>query len=383
MCGIVGFASNSSECISIQGERLQAALESLSHRGPDGKGQYQDGKIWLGHTRLIVLDLSEAGNQPMRTHDGRFVISYNGEVYNFRELVEEVGMVDLASSSDTEVVLRLFAENGIDSLIKLNGMFSFSIYDKQLQRLWLVRDRLGIKPLYYRFGPTGLVFASEIKAIHALTGLKPVFDISSLHEWLYYGNVLGGRTLYQGIMQVLPGHYLELDLNTFQYVIREYWSLPRQADQVLENHNKQTLIAETCRLLEQAVRRQLVSDVPVGVFLSGGVDSSAITAFASMHYKGKLTTFSAGFDFSRDGGELPKAKRIAKLFGTDHHEMYIAGSDIGGLVEQMIHSHDMPFSDSANIPLFLMASDLCTQVKVVCRVMVVTNCSGVIDGIPH
>ncbi len=366
MCGIIGFAGDTSKSAALPRTCFQSAIERIRHRGPDAQGEYSDGNLWMGHVRLSILDPSSAGNQPMASADGRFIISYNGEVYNFRELASKLSLANLRSGSDTEVVLRAFEKLGVDSLIKLNGIFAFALYDNQTQKLWLVRDRLGIKPLYYRLDSRGLTFASEIKGIVALGEDPLACDVSSLHEWLDYGNTLGGRTLYQGVKQLLPGHYLEFDLTSFQYVVREYWSLKRQAGRTIAiRHGKQDMIAETRRLLEQAVRRQLVSDVPVGLFLSGGVDSSAIAAFASRHYGGRLATYTAGFDFARDGGELPKAKRVATLFGTEHHEIHIAGGDVGDLVEKMIDHHDMPFSDAANIPLFLMASQVSAQTKVV------------------
>ena len=366
MCGVLGVVTASSQQDSRSAARFQGALDALGHRGPDGQGQYQDRDVWLGHTRLSILDLSSAGAQPMQSADGRFVISYNGEVYNFRELATESGLDNLRSGSDTEVVLQLFAKLGVDSLIRLNGMFAFAVYDMRARKLWLVRDRLGIKPLYYQFDSKGLTFSSEIKGIIALTAESPTCNLGALHEWLYYGNALGGRTLYNGIKQLLPGHYLEIDLDSFEYVIRAYWSLKRQAERVVgARRNKRDMVNETRRLLEQAVRRQLVSDVPVGVFLSGGVDSSAIAAFASRHYQGRLATYSVGFDFARDGGELPKAKRVAALYRTEHHEIHIEGGDVGDLVEKMVYHHDLPFSDAANIPLFLMAAQISTQTKVV------------------
>jgi asparagine synthase (glutamine-hydrolysing) len=366
MCGVLGIAAGPSGQDPISTERLQSALTSLRHRGPDARGQYRDRNVWLGHTRLSILDLSPAGNQPMQSADGRFVISYNGEVYNFRELAKENGIENLRSGSDTEVVLRLFAKLGIDSLTKMNGMFAFIMYDIRARKLWLVRDRLGIKPLYYQLSANRLIFASEIKGIVALSSEALTCDISVIHEWLYYGNPLGGRTLYDGIRQLLPGHYLELDLNSFKHEVREYWSLREQAESaVAVSGDRRFAIDETRRLLEQAVRRQLVSDVPVGVFLSGGVDSSAIAAFASRHYGGRLATYSAGFDFARGGGELPKAKRVAAHYGTEHHEIHIAGGIVGDLVEKMVYQHDMPFSDAANIPLYLMATQISGHTKVV------------------
>jgi len=366
MCGVIGLVTTSLLQESEVEGRVRQAMRLLRHRGPDDQGLYQDRNVWLAHARLSILDLSTAGHQPMQSACGRFAISYNGEVYNFRELAAQYGLNSLRSGSDTEVVLQLFARFGADALVQFNGMFAFSVYDRQARKMWLARDRFGIKPLYYRLDTTGLAFASEIKGIHALTSQPPTCNISALNEWLYYGNSLGGRTLYDGISQLLPGSYLELDLDSFDCVIREYWSLRQQAESVAPAvEGPRDIVNETRRLLEQAVQRQIVSDVPVGVFLSGGVDSSAITAFASRHYKGRLATYSVGFDFAENGGELPRARRVANLYGTDHHEIHIAGGHLGNLVEEMVSHHDMPFSDAANIPLYLMAARISAQTKVV------------------
>ncbi len=311
MCGIIGIATRPGSVAQTRGG-FQSALAKVRHRGPDGSGIYQDANLWLGHARLSILDLSNAGSQPMTTADGRFVITYNGEIYNFRELAAERKMSDLRSSSDTEVVLRAFAEEGVASLRDFNGMFAFAIYDKLERKIWLVRDRMGIKPMYYRNDASGFAFASEIKGIVALSAANPICDLGALHEWLYYGNSLGGRTLYAGIRQLLPGHYLELDLNSFEFEVREYHSFRQPPPAVRVAFDSQQAADEIRRLLEQAVSRQLVSDVPVGVFLSGGVDSSAITALASRHYRGHLATYSVGFDFTGVADELPKARRIAE-----------------------------------------------------------------------
>ena len=367
MCGIVGVATATGGMTTLDsaGNRQQA-LASLHHRGPDAQGQYEDSGIWLAHTRLSILDLSALGNQPMKSANERFVISYNGEVYNFRQLAKQSGLGSLTSSSDTEVVLELFAKIGVEACNLLNGMFAFAVYDTRARKLWLVRDRLGIKPLFYYVDATRLVFASEIKGMRQFIPAVPTCDMAGLHQWLYYGNPLAGNTLYAGIKQLLPGHYLELDLNSFEYSVGSYWNLRQQENDTDGTPcTARSAINETRRLLEQAVSRQLISDVPVGVFLSGGVDSSAIVAFASRRYAGRLSTYSAGFDFSPDGGELPKARSLAADCGTDHHELHIEGVGVRDLVEKMVYQHDMPFSDAANIPLYLMASEIKGQTKVV------------------
>ncbi|MDD4927935.1 MAG: asparagine synthase (glutamine-hydrolyzing) [Gallionella sp.] len=363
MCGIAGLVNRLPDQFS--GFNASEVLASIHHRGPDANGQFSDGQVWLGHVRLSVLDLSEAGNQPMTTSDGRYVISYNGEVYNYAELAQSLDLTDLRTHSDTEVVLRAFADIGVDSIKLFNGMFAFAIYDRQTHKIWLVRDRLGIKPLYYRLNEDSLSFASEIKALRVINDNDAKCDFSAIHEWLYYGNTLGERTLYQGVYKLFPGHYLELDLDTFSSKTECYWSPTEYAGREKLSCSLNEQIAKTSQLLEQAVKRQLVSDVPVGVFLSGGVDSSAITAFASRHYSGKLATYSVGFDFDKGVNELPRAKEIAKLYGTEHHELHISGFEIADVVEKMVEHHGMPFSDAANIPLYLLSSKVNETTKVV------------------
>lgn len=365
MCGIAGFVSRIGSDPEGTGRWLPDALDSLRHRGPDSRGQYQDGCVWLGHVRLSILDLTAAGYQPMASSDGQFVICYNGEVYNFGEIARSLTLDGLHSHSDTEVILRAFAKIGVAAVSRFNGMFAFAIYDKQRQKLWLVRDRLGIKPLYYRIDERGLIFASEIKALLTMDPVIPECDLSSLHEWLFYGNTFGERTLYQGIRQLLPGHYLELDIATSEYSIEEYWTPKQQSALPQVQVSTGDMIAETRRLLEQAVKRQLVSDVPVGIFLSGGIDSSAITAFATRHYEGRLATYTAGFDFDKGVNELPKARRVAQFYGTEHNEVHISGFEIADTVEKMVHHHDMPFSDAANIPLYLLAAKISDKTKVI------------------
>jgi len=362
MCGITGMVVPQGNGLGLTAKKKCDVLDSIRHRGPDTQGQFADDQVWLGHVRLSILDLSDAASQPMETPDGQYVICYNGEVYNFAELARQLDLNDLCSHSDTEVVLRAFAKLGVDSIKLLNGMFAFAVYDKQAKKVWLVRDRLGIKPLYYRFDKNGLSFASEINALDAQ---ELQCDLSVVHEWLYYGTTLGERTLYQGIHKLLPGHYLELDLATFSSKIECYWSPTLYSGCEKYTGSVDERIQQTSNLMEQAVKRQLVSDVPVGVFLSGGVDSSAITAFASRHYAGKLATYSVGFDFDKGINELPKAKQIAQLYGTDHHELHISGFEIADVVEKMVEHHGMPFSDAANIPLYLLSSRINDTTKVV------------------
>ena len=365
MCGIVGHAVSGSDELSITLAQRRQALKLLQHRGPDVFGELVRGGVWFGHTRLSILDLSSAGAQPMASGSGRHAITYNGEVYNFREIASKFRFGDLRSTSDTEVVLRLVEKLGVEAFSHLNGMFAFAAHDKRAGKLWLVRDRLGVKPLYYALDRDCLAFASEIKALMPLRGTDPTCNVPALHEWLYYGNTLGEQTLYRGVFELQPGHYLEYDLRTQAATVRSYWSLPRRPADPERVWRRREVVEQTRHLLEAAIRRQLVSDVPVGVFLSGGVDSGAIAAFAARHYGSGLCTYSASFDFSSGEGELPAARRMAERYGTDHYEFNISGADVAELVPRMVRHHDTPFADAANIPLFLMAEQVRDRTKVV------------------
>jgi asparagine synthase (glutamine-hydrolysing) len=366
MCGLAGMVTDTSLSLETRNDNCKKIFDVLNHRGPDFQNDYCHENVWLAHLRLSIIDTSSAGNQPMISEDNRFIVCFNGEIYNFRELISQYQLYNLKSSSDTEVILQLFQKFGTDSIKLLNGIFAFSIYDKQKNKLFLIRDRLGVKPLYYKSSKKSFFFSSEIKGIRTLDTKEEVFDISSLHEWLYFGNTLGGRTLFQGIQQIPPGNFIELDTLNLTYKINEYWTLKKSTENQFSNSKSLSQkIKDIKFLLEQAVKRQLVSDVPIGLFLSGGIDSSAIAAFASKHAEGKLATYSAGFEFSKTETEFEKAKQVSNLFGTDHHEFFIKGNDIGELVEKMIHHHDMPFSDAANIPLYLMSNEVKNHTKVI------------------
>jgi asparagine synthase (glutamine-hydrolysing) len=366
MCGIIGHVVPHGTRLDLSETICTQTVSAMRHRGPDMEGTYRDDNVWLGHTRLSILDLSDAARQPMKSHNGQFEICYNGEVYNFFDLHESFSLSGIATNSDTEVILEAFAKFGVDILSKFNGMFGFAIYDKHNKKLWLVRDRLGIKPLYYHSCNSRFSFGSELEPLLELGGEESLkCNVSAISEWLFYGNTLGERTLYQGIKKLLPGHFLELDLKTFEYKIECYWN-PQHIAGLSKYKGSSSDCANKIRdLLELSVKRQLVSDVPVGVFLSGGVDSSAIVAFASKHYKGKLATYSAGFDFDRGVNELPQAKKIAQHFGTDHSELHISGFEVADIIEKMVWHHGTPFSDAANIPLYLLSSEVCDTTRVI------------------
>ncbi|MDX1538545.1 asparagine synthase (glutamine-hydrolyzing) [Arsukibacterium sp.] len=365
MCGISGLISFDKN-VYLNDGKLKASVDVLKHRGPDDNGIFSTDGIYLSHVRLSILDLSSSGHQPMHSKSDRYVITYNGEVYNFRDLAERYN-ITTRSSSDTEVILELFEKIGVEMFSMLNGMFAFCIVDKQLKKAWLVRDRLGIKPLYLKKSDKSVFFSSEIKSIIAMTGETHItVHKKVLNEWCHYGNSLGTNTLYSDVVQLLPGEYLEIDLIAETIKSGRYWSVASQV-----NHSKcsplsmDAMINKTKILLEQGVSRQLVSDVPVGVFLSGGIDSSAITAFASKNYSGKLTTYSVAFDFQKERSELERAKSVATSFNTEHNEVFISGTDVAEIVEKMVYHNDGPFSDAANIPLYLLSDNIKNSTKVV------------------
>lgn len=361
MCGLAGYVGADPEP-----GRLEAAAEVLAHRGPDGGGCWTGRRAGLAHRRLAILDPSPAGHQPMRSRSGRYVIAFNGEVYNFRELARELG-IELRSGSDTEVVLEGFERLGPAILPRLNGIFAFAIVDTEREKAWLVRDRMGVKPLYVAQWGGRSIFASEIKAIFAIDPEFPRrIAVNRLSEWAWYGNALGGSTLFDGIEELEPGAVATCDLVSGEMSRSPYWSVS-EALQVLRNdeRNDAETVAAVRDTLEEAVRRQLVSDVPVGIFLSGGIDSSAITAFASRHYDAPLATFSVAFDYDRERSELARARGVAERFGTEHHEIDIAVYDNLDAAETLIAHHDLPFSDAANIPLMLLSERVASTHKVI------------------
>ncbi len=300
----------------------------------------------------------------MHSADQRFTIVYNGEIYNFQELRVELAALGVIfrSKSDTEVVLEAFARWGIASLRRLNGIFAFAIWDGKMRKLHLVRDRFGVKPLYYRLEPNGgISFGSEVKAVLAAGSNAGMLDRHALHELMHYGvGGLGTRTLFARIRKLEAGSYLELNQGRVKTEI--YWQL---SPAVTRNEPVGDPVTMVRDLLESAVRRQLISDVPVGVFLSGGIDSSAVTAYAARHYTGKLKTYAVGFDFAPDSNELPKAAQVARYFGSEHNELFVKGADLPAVIESLVEHHDDAFSDAANIPLFLLCKELGGNVRVV------------------
>jgi len=336
---------------------------TVAHRGPDAQGTFVGDGIALGHRRLSILDLSPTGAQPMSL--GSTTVVYNGECYNFRELrgeLEATGRV-FRGHSDTEVLLHAYDAWGVDGLARLEGIFAFGLWDAERRRLVLMRDRLGVKPLFYALSSGRLAFGSEIKAVLAGIELDRTLDDQSLAEYLWYGSIFEDRTIYRSVRALEPGYRLVIadgQSRTERWWQIEDWlaSAPQFAD--FREASGAVRVA-----LDSAVARQLVSDVPVGIFLSGGVDSSSIAASAAIASGRRLASYAVGFDYEHGINELPKARRVATLLGLDHHELRVQGGALDEVITALVKSHDEPFGDAANIPLYLLAQALGGAIKVV------------------
>lgn len=340
MCGIAGIVNLDQKKVAegVLGEMT----DTLEHRGPDGRGVFVERGIGLGHRRLAIIDLSEAARQPMQTEDGNYVIVYNGEVYNFRELRSELEKEGFTffSHSDTEVVLKSFIKWGIGCLQHFNGMFAFAIFDKRKQELFLARDRYGIKPLYYCLVGNTVLFASEQKAILKYPGFKREVDLEALLEYFTFQNIFTDRTLLQGIKLFPSGSWAKIKLGSLINALEptRYWDFsfseperPRTAKEYEE---------ELDRLFSQAVRRQLVSDVDLGAYLSGGMDSGSITAVAARQLP-YIKTFTCGFDLHSASGleiscdERERAELMSYFFKTEHYEMVLKAGDMERILPKL------------------------------------------------
>jgi asparagine synthase (glutamine-hydrolysing) len=360
MCGVAGIVDFAAAL--PLGAPVEAAVAAIAHRGPDARHVWSDGPVALGHARLSIIDLSSAADQPMLGGEGQVAVVFNGEIYNFRELRAELIArgCSFRTSSDTEVLLEAYLVWGSRAFERLNGMYAFAIWDGRTRELTLVRDPLGIKPLVYAHNGTRLEFASEIKALLAMRpGASWKIDPQSLHEYFWFGNALGSGTMYDGIRRLEAGECLTFDAAGVRR--RKFWRIGAGAE-VRDDFASAT--ARVRELLERAVASHLVSDVPVGIMLSGGIDSSAIASFAVRRSSARLATYSVAFDFD-DVGELPAAAALARQLGTEHHELFVTAEGISDLVTKLVHCHDEPFADAANIPLYLATRQLRSAVKVV------------------
>ena len=356
MCGITGFYSHQPGIFSESD--LHQMTGMLVHRGPDASGFFHDGVAGLGHRRLSIIDLSTRANQPMVSNNGRYVIVYNGEVYNFGEIGARLKKVtwkqeeiNLKTSSDTEVILEAFVAYGTDFVKQLNGMFAIAIYDQQLQELFIFRDRLGVKPLFYYWDGTNFAFASELKAFHGIGSIRKVINRDSIRDFLHLGYIPTPASIYKDIFKLLPGSYLKVSRSGVE--LTRYWNIRNKiSSNVIED--KEQALVKLSDLIISSVQYQLKSDVPFGVFLSGGIDSSLVTAQAVGLSSIKVNTFSIGFE-ENSHNESEYAKAIANYLGTDHHEFIVSYKDAISLIDPVLDAYDEPFADSSAIPTMLVS----------------------------
>ena len=353
MCGIAGAYRREGQ---LNDQDLIAMRDVLAHRGPDDEGLWVavDRRLGLVHRRLSVVDLSQAGHQPMANDDGTLWLTYNGEIYNFTDLRQELQQMGYTfrSRTDTEVIIRAFEAWGVEAIARLNGMFAFALYDKRQQKLVLARDRFGEKPLYYRLDSDSLLFASELKAFMAYPAFAAELDTDLALQYLVWGNIPSPRTVFKGVRKLPPAHYLIFDLANHRCQETRYWHPVRHIG-ALSQMGLEEGIGRLEGLLDDAVRRRLVADVPVGAFLSGGIDSSLIAALM-VQATSRLKTFTIGFDDAAFD-EAPFAKKIAAHLGTDHREYYVSPQEAQDLLLDLPRIYDEPFADSSAIPTYIVS----------------------------
>lgn len=359
MCGITGYLSRSSQSLETHHAQLLRMTDAIIHRGPDGDGHWVDPErgIAMGHRRLAIVDLSPAGSQPMHSSCGRYVLIFNGEIYNHQQLRKQLLPHDWRGHSDTETILAGFSRWGlVGTLERLVGMFAIAVWDRERRSLLLARDRMGEKPLYYGRLPMGdLVFGSELKALRAHPQWQGEIDRNALALYMRHNAVPAPHSIYRGISKLMPGEWLEFGSDGQQHQGR-YWQLEALAGQPQDIAIAADERAATDRLealLSQAVAGQMVADVPLGAFLSGGVDSSTIVALMQCQSAQPVRTFSIGFDVP-GYDEAVHAKAVARHLGTDHTELYVRPEDALAVIPRLPAIYDEPFADSSQIPTFLV-----------------------------
>jgi len=348
VCGITGILTKShkSPDLSI----LKRMADKISHRGPDDEGHYIDNRVGFYHKRLSIIDIKN-GRQPMTS--GALTIVFNGEIYNYIELRESLTKLGykFKTDSDTEVILKMYEEYGKRCVELLNGMFAFVIYNKRRSGIFIARDHFGIKPLYYYSDKEQFIFGSEIKAVIEHPSVKAVPDYDSMNEYLTFQFVLGDKTLFNSIRKVLPGHYMTVNLNTMQFNQVKYWEPDFHLDQ---DHTKRYFVNELKRLLDDTIKIQLRSDVPVGTYLSGGMDSSIVTLIAA-RYLDNLQTFTGAFKESKDFDETEYAGKVAKKAKAKIHTIYPTASDFTELLPKLIYHLDEPVAGPGSFPQFMVS----------------------------
>ena len=360
MCGIAGFVDLERTGTSVN--VLKRMMDRLRHRGPDGHGIYQDASVFLGHRRLSIIDVA-GGHQPMANENESVWITFNGEIFNHASLRPDLESAGhrYVTRCDTETIIHAYEQYGRDSVRRFRGMFAFAIWDANQRKLFCVRDRLGIKPFYYFSNGRTFAFASEIKALLAHPDVDARLDESLLAEYLTFGYTSGDRTLFKGIRKLMPGHTLTLDQDSRRLELDQFWDVPApQAEQ----RSDAEWIAECRSRLEETVRMRLMSDVPLGMFLSGGVDSSAIAALMKQMRSEPVKTFSVGYAEAAYS-ELDYARQVSKAIGTDHHEIVVGMEDFFNALPQLVWHEDEPIAWPSSVSLYFVSRLASEHVKVV------------------
>ncbi len=360
MCGVAGLLSWSSRLSAADLQATAAHMaDALITRGPDGSGVWVDASsgIALAHRRLSIIDLSPQGQQPMASSNGRYVISFNGEIYNFEELRAQLHET-WRGHSDTEVLLACVAAWGVEkTLLKLNGMFAFALWDKEERTLTLARDRMGEKPLYYGWVGDQCVFASELKAFQGLSNWPPEINRDALHLLMRYNYIPAPYSIYTNIYKLRPGYYLRIKAGQMSAEQTPYWSFETMVERSTRYRyvgGKKEAIDQLENLLKYAVKQRMVADVPLGAFLSGGVDSSTLVSLMQAQSARPVKTFTIGFHEPKFD-ESPFAKAVAKHLGTEHTEIYLSAADTENIIPLLPNIYDEPFADSSQIPTYLVS----------------------------
>src|SRR5688572_1745859 len=349
MCGFTGFITFNHQFTE---QDLHSMTDCIAHRGPDSDGFFFNNICGLGHRRLSILDLSEAANQPFYSANGRYVMVYNGEVYNFQEIAQKLD-VPLKTTSDTEVIIEAFVKWGPDFVQELNGMFAIAIYDLQENELHLYRDRMGIKPIYFYRNETSFAFASELKALTKMQFLqgKLTLNKEAISQFLYVGYIPRPNSIYNEIQKMDSGSYAVVSKNKFE--VKPYWKLEDQVKPtVLSDFNEAK--QQLKDLILSSVKYRMISDVPFGTFLSGGIDSSMVTAAAQANSNKPVKTFSIAFEEAKFN-EAKFAREVAKHLGTDHHEFTATHKEAIEWAGQIPAIYDEPYADSSAIPTLLVS----------------------------
>ena len=361
MCGIAGILEFGKDA-QVDSGALRQMCDIMAHRGPDDDGFFTQGRIGLGMRRLSIVDVA-GGHQPISNEDGSIWIVFNGEIYNHRALREDLIARGhhYRTNSDTETIVHLYEEYGKDCVQHLRGMFAFAIWDTKRKSLFIARDRLGIKPLYYRLTPRNFLFGSEIKVVLAYPGVHPGFNRSGLPEYLAFGYLSGEETFYDGVRKLMPGYRLEIN-ERGDLQIEQYWDLSPAVDD--KPRNESYYVESYGELLEAAVNSHLMSDVPLGVFLSGGLDSSAVAALMTKIRREPVETFSVGYS-EQSYSELPYARIVAGHLKSVHHEVFVSRRDFFGALPKLIWHEDEPIVWPSSVSLFFVAQLARERVKVV------------------